>query len=67
MILRVSRGGVCVPLILKPPFPTLYQRWGEFLNLSTDFMLGDYILYSQDLFDRESVVITTEKFDADHY
>ena len=30
---------------------TLQRRRGEFLNLSTEFMLDDHILYSHDLSD----------------
>ena len=34
------------------------QRRGEFLNLPTEFMLGDHILYSHDFSDWECVDIT---------
>ena len=36
----------------------LYQRRGQFSNLSTEFMLGNHILYSHDLSYWEGVDIT---------
>ena len=51
-------SNIRLQILLSCGYTLLIAERGESFNLSKEFTLGDYILYSHDFSDRESVDIT---------